>query len=93
MDSVAGQIIDWAVVGKLKDWIAQMKRRREDVDLDTNLIAAGVLDSLEMVNFLLYIEELRGAEIPEHLIQPNNFTSLRIIHDVFLRTDENSDQN
>jgi hypothetical protein len=38
-----------------------------------------------MVNFLLYIEEIRGQEIPEKLVQPRYFTSLRVIHDTFFR--------
>lgn len=51
--------------------------------MDANLITEGALDSLEMVNFLLYIEEIRGEEIPEELIQPSNFASLRVICDKF----------
>lgn len=75
--------IDAVAIAKLRSWIASTKKRTTDIGLDTNLIDEGVLDSLEMVNFLLYIEEIRGKEIPETLIQPECFTSLRVIHDTF----------
>jgi acyl carrier protein len=77
--------IDHSTVEKLRDWIASTKRQEVEINLDTNLIGEGALDSLEMVNFLLYIEEVRGREIPEALIQPEYFTSLRVIHDTFFR--------
>jgi acyl carrier protein len=80
------EAIDTVAIVKLRNWIATTKKRTADIGLDTNLIEDGVLDSLEMVNFLLYIEELRGQEIPEALIQPECFTSLRVIHDTFFQS-------
>lgn len=77
------EALDTAAIAKLQSWIATTKKRTAEIGLDTNLIEEGVLDSLEMVNFLLFIEELRGREIPEALIQPECFTSLRVIHDTF----------
>lgn len=77
--------VDSATVSKLRDWIASTKRQTVDIGLDTDLIREGVLDSLEMVNFLLFIEGARGREIPEALIQPQYFTSLRVIYDTFFR--------
>jgi acyl carrier protein len=79
------QNIDMAMVSKLRDWVASARPQAVEVGLDTNLIGAGALDSLDMVNFLLYIEEIRGQEIPEALVQPQYFTSLRVIHDTFFR--------
>jgi hypothetical protein len=38
-----------------------------------------------MVTFVLFIEELRGTEIPESLIQPRYFTTLHVIVDTFFR--------
>ena len=77
--------IDMAAVSKLRDWVALTKPQTIEIGLDTHLINEGVLDSLQMVNFLLYIEEIRGQEIPEALVQPQYFTSLRMIHDTFFR--------
>ena len=71
------------VADALRDWIVRLKPDAPNVELDTPLIDAGVLDSLEMVNFLLYIESLRSEEIPEALIQPEYFRSLRTIANTF----------
>ena len=48
-------------------------------------IEDGTLDSLEMVSFILHIEEIRGEEIPETPIQAQYFVSLRMISDTFFR--------
>jgi len=77
------QLADATTVEKLRGWIVKAKPLTRGVGLDTDLISEGVLDSLEMVNFLLYIEELRGKEIPEGLIQPQYFATLRIICETF----------
>jgi acyl carrier protein len=77
--------IDMDAVSRLREWVALTKPHTVEIGLDTDLINGGVLDSLEMVNFLLYVEEIRGQEIPEALVQPRYFTSLRVIHDTFFR--------
>lgn len=77
--------IDFVAVSKLREWMVLTKPQTIEIGLDTHLINEGVLDSLEMVNFLLYIEEIRGQEIPEALVQPRYFTSLRVINDTFFR--------
>jgi len=76
---------DVNAITKLRSWIASKNQHAPTVELDTDLINSGVLDSLQMVSFLLYIEEIRGKEIPETLIQPECFVSLRVIHDNFFR--------
>jgi len=76
---------DPPAVAKLRRWISSTNERTIEIGLDTRLIDEGVLDSLQMVNFLLYIEEIRGCEIPETLIQPRYFISLRVILDTFFR--------
>jgi len=79
--------IDAAAVSKMRKWIAVMKQNHNEVNVDTNLIKEGILDSLEMVSFILYVEELRCQEIPEALIQPQYFASLRVISDTFFSDD------
>jgi acyl carrier protein len=75
--------INPATIEKLRDWIVAAKPQTIQIDLDTDLIGNGALDSLHMVNFLLFIEEMREKEIPEALIQPRYFGSLRVIYDTF----------
>jgi acyl carrier protein len=75
--------VDSSNVSKLRGWIASTTQQTTPVGMDTDLISEGVLDSLEMVNFLLYIEEISGREIPEALIRPEYFVSLQVINDTF----------
>jgi acyl carrier protein len=77
------QTIDQATITRLRSWLTEVNAQAPQVSLDTRLIDEGVLDSLQMVNFILFIEELRGSELPEAFIQPEYFVSLRIIHDTF----------
>jgi acyl carrier protein len=76
---------DMTVISKLRKWIVSAKPQTSEIGLDTHLIDEGVLDSLQMVGFLLYIEETRGREIPVGLIRPDNFVSLRVIYQTFFR--------
>lgn len=92
IDETIDQTIDLVTISKLRNWIASTKKVPVQIGMDTDLIREGVLDSLEMVNFLLCIEELRGMEIPESLIQPENFVSLRVIHDTFFRVSSDTPQ-
>lgn len=75
--------IDQVTVSRLTAWLRKANENAPEIQIDTRLIDDGVLDSLQMVNFILFIEELRGQELPEALIQPEYFISLRKIHDTF----------
>jgi acyl carrier protein len=77
---------DVEVLTKLRSWIAEKTGDSPEIGLDVDLIDDGVLDSLKMVNFLLYVEELRGHEIAEALIQPRYFKSLRVILTTFFES-------
>ena len=72
-------------VSKLRQWILDAKPQTIEIGLDTDLINEGALDSLQMVNFLLFIEEMRRKEIPESLIQTQYFTSIRVINETFFK--------
>ena len=85
------------VVSQLREWVENNKsidnEKTLNIELDTKLIDEGVLDSLDMVNFVLYVEELRGEEIPETLIQPEYFVSFRSILDTFFPNSESTSPN
>jgi acyl carrier protein len=68
---------------KLKEWIVQHNAAAKDLGPDTNIIEARLIDSLQFVSFLLYVEELRGQEIPEAQVSLESFRSLRVIRDTF----------
>ncbi|HEX8699784.1 MAG TPA: acyl carrier protein [Myxococcaceae bacterium] len=68
---------------KLKDWIVQHNAAAKDIGPDTNIIESRLIDSLQFVSFLLYVEELRGKEIPEDQVSLESFRSLSVIRNTF----------
>lgn len=49
------------------------------VGFDDSLIKSKVLDSITVVDLLVSIEEKTGKNIPQHLINPDNFDTINII--------------
>ena len=80
----AAKLISEGEISQLKLWIEDRRPDSAAVELDTNLIQEGILDSIEMINFILYVEELRGSEIPEAFVRPEYFYSLRTVYQTFL---------
>jgi acyl carrier protein len=66
------------VVAELRGWLAA--RRPEinptAIEESTDLIASRILDSLELVEFILYIEELSGAPILSEALDPSHIRTL-----------------
>ena len=77
--------LDAMALSRLRTWIESKKLLGVEIGEDVDLIREGILDSLEMINFVLYIEEIRGEEIPESLVRAENFSSLRAVCQVFFR--------
>jgi hypothetical protein len=50
----------------LRTWLLALPRNAHEpeLNLDTDIIETGILDSLEFINFLMLIESLRAEEIP-----------------------------
>lgn len=66
------------------DWIAGNYRRRtgEDpgpIDIDADLIESRILDSLSIMNFIAFLEELRGREILPSEIDVETLRTVRRI--------------
>jgi acyl carrier protein len=68
---------------QLIDWIAKHKERAVSIALDTDLVESRLIDSLQFVSFLLFVEELRGREIPETEISLDKFRTIRSIKSNF----------
>lgn len=47
--------------------------------MDDNLIEAGVIDSFEIVNVVMELEEVFNVEIDPELVNPENFQSVDAI--------------
>ena len=72
------------VVEKLKDWIVAQNKSAQGMGLDTDIIENRLIDSLNFINFLLLVEELRGRDIPEEQVVLDRFRTLRAIRENFL---------
>ena len=70
---------------RLKAWLLARRPDLADVDLDTDLIEARLLDSMAFMDFLLYIEELIGQEVDLNEHSQDWFRTLRGIRDTVLR--------
>ncbi len=74
---------DSAPMARIVAWLKSKKPEIGAVDAEADLIKSGMLDSLQFVNFLYVIEQLRGSPIPLEQIVPKNFASLTTIARVF----------
>lgn len=54
----------------------------EDVDRDTELIESGIIDSLSLVFVISQIQNVFGVEVPEELLQAENFASVNKIEEL-----------
>jgi acyl carrier protein len=68
-----------AIIDKLRHWLVKHKPEAIDIGVDANIIESRVIDSLQFVSFLLYVEELRGRPIPADDVQLENFATLSAI--------------
>ncbi len=69
---------------EVKRWFLDTKPDLVDLDLDLDLIENRVLDSLDFVTFVIFLESLTGREIQPSAFSPSAFRTLRSIHDGLL---------
>ena len=50
------------------------------INIDTDIVDSGVLDSVAMVELLLWLETDKGVEIAEEDMIPDNFRSISTLH-------------
>ena len=73
------------VRGKLRDWIAKHAKKSLSAEFndDTRVLELGILSSLDVVEFVLFIEDLRGDEVDADAIEPEAFTSINTLYAAF----------
>ena len=71
----------------LRQWILTRAQASADRELrdDTPILEPGLLSSLDVVELILFIESLRGAEVEVELIEPEALTDLNSLYDTFFR--------
>jgi acyl carrier protein len=71
---------------QLRDWIVNRSKIpvvEGQLDDDTPIIEAGYLSSLDIVEFVLYIESLRGEEVDLDDLEPEVFESTNTMYQTF----------
>jgi len=70
---------------RLREWIVKHSKspNKSNFSDDTKILEEGILSSLDIVEFVLYIESLRGDEIDTDDIEPQVFTSINTLYSAF----------
>lgn len=73
------------IKAKLRDWIVKHSKATGKANFsdDTKILEEGILSSLDIVEFVLFIESLRGEDIDTDDIEPQVFTSLNTLYAAF----------
>lgn len=76
------------VRARLRDWIAKHAKKPLTADFSdqTPVLEEGFLSSLDVVEFVLYIEDLRGSEVDADAIEPEAFTNIDSLYSAFFRS-------
>jgi acyl carrier protein len=70
---------------KLRDWIVKHSKATGKASFsdETKILEEGILSSLDIVEFVLFIESLRGEDIDTDDIEPQVFTSINTLYTAF----------
>lgn len=69
---------------ELRSWIVDhAKSPIADLQDDVPILERGILSSLDIVEFVLFVENLRGSEVDTDAIEPEVFTSIDTIYGAF----------
>jgi acyl carrier protein len=71
-------------IEKIKQWLLDKNPELNDIDMNIDILNNRLIDSLQFMTFLLFIEEVRGQKIPADHIALENFQTLRAIKNNFL---------
>ena len=66
-------------VNHIRSWLHDSGGAEKEIALDTDLIANRIVTSLQFVELVLLVEELRGAEISDRARVLERFKTLRSI--------------
>jgi acyl carrier protein len=65
----------------VKRWLLARKPQLGDIDLDLDLIENRIIDSLGFVDFLFFLEQLAGRELPTDAQSIKAYRTLRSLRD------------
>lgn len=70
-------------IDQLRAWLSEARTLELPIDEDTDLIETRVLSSLQLVEFMLFIEELSGRPVLVEGLDPDRLRTLARIHREF----------
>lgn len=68
---------------KIKEWIITRSPETQEFDADFNIMASGVLDSLQFLELITLIEDLSGRIVDTAEIDIADFLTLKAIENKF----------
>ena len=73
------------VRASLRGWVSRTngKVRPEDVQDDTPIIEKRIITSLQVMDLILYLEELRGRSVDVTQLNPGSFRDIDAIYRTF----------
>ena len=69
-------------------WVCErhaLRGRNVEVRPDTNLLESGLLDSLDFLHLVTFIEEEYQLEFPIEMLTPDNFATPKVVGEVVER--------
>jgi acyl carrier protein len=67
------------VAARIQQWFVDEGFTPAPLGLDVDIIDSRIIDSLQFVSFLLFIEELRGRRVPADEVKVETFRTIRTI--------------
>ena len=64
-----------ATLAIITDWLAGLPTGQEGMQPDTALIEQGILDSIEILNLVAFLEERFAVALPVDAFVPENFAT------------------
>ncbi|SFY19932.1 acyl carrier protein [Streptomyces atratus] len=68
----------------VRSWILERNPELTELDPETDIIEKRIVDSLQFVELVLYVEELRGTMLQSNEVGLDSFRTLKAIEKNFL---------
>ena len=74
MSDIAASVIDW-----IKENSSQGGLQSSEISVDTDLIENGLLDSIDLINLVAYLEDVYGFSLSPDDLVPESFMNVKAI--------------
>jgi acyl carrier protein len=69
---------------RVKEWLLARDHNFKEIDMDLDIIENRIVDSLGLMEFLFFLEEVSGRDLTSYGQSANSFRTLRSIKDNIL---------